>query len=95
MRAISDGICPICGSFTGSPESMTFKESCCPDCAENKADEAEQAIKEYMKELLDKRTDEERCCHICGCTWNNACPGGCYWVEENLCSACVGKEEQK
>jgi hypothetical protein len=31
----------------------------------------------------------ERRCRACGCTWNNACPGGCYWVEPDLCSECV------
>lgn len=30
----------------------------------------------------------ERRCRICGCTWDNACPGGCYWVEDDLCSRC-------
>ena len=37
-------------------------------------------------------TCEKRVCRVCGCTWNNACPGGCYWVEFDLCSECVGKE---
>lgn len=27
-------------------------------------------------------------CRICGCTETNACPGGCWWVEPDLCSAC-------
>jgi len=31
-------------------------------------------------------------CRVCGCTWNNACPGGCYWVEPDLCSRCAEKE---
>jgi hypothetical protein len=32
----------------------------------------------------------ERSCRSCGCTDNNACrPFGCYWVEADLCSACV------
>lgn len=34
----------------------------------------------------------EQTCRVCGCTWNRACPGGCCWVEDDLCSACVGKE---
>ena len=34
-------------------------------------------------------TCEKRKCRVCGCTWNNACPGGCYWVEWDLCSKCV------
>lgn len=28
-------------------------------------------------------------CKKCGCTNERACPGGCYWVEPDLCSACV------
>lgn len=31
-------------------------------------------------------------CRVCGCTQNNACEGGCYWVEPDLCSECVGKK---
>lgn len=27
-------------------------------------------------------------CSSCGCTWNRACLGGCYWVRPGLCSAC-------
>lgn len=38
--------------------------------------------------------DEQRC-RVCGCTWNNACEGGCYWVKEDLCSACAEKEDTK
>lgn len=29
-------------------------------------------------------------CRICGCTWHNACDGGCYWVKKDLCSKCAG-----
>lgn len=28
-------------------------------------------------------------CRVCGCTENNACPGGCSWVGPDLCSSCV------
>ena len=28
-------------------------------------------------------------CRGCGCTDEQACPFGCAWVEEDLCSACV------
>ncbi len=27
-------------------------------------------------------------CAVCGCTDDCACPGGCYWVADNLCSRC-------
>ncbi len=31
----------------------------------------------------------EQTCRICGCTQNHACEGGCYWVEDDLCSSCA------
>ncbi|HYE80855.1 MAG TPA: hypothetical protein VEG39_01675 [Clostridia bacterium] len=31
----------------------------------------------------------ERKCRVCGCTWFHACPGGCYWVDNDLCSSCI------
>lgn len=30
-----------------------------------------------------------RSCRNCSCTDTQACPGGCYWVSEDLCSACA------
>lgn len=30
-------------------------------------------------------------CRMCGCTDDHACEGGCYWVEEDLCSQCAEK----
>ena len=36
-------------------------------------------------------TEEEEVadqCRVCGCTQLNACQGGCYWVEEDLCNVC-------
>lgn len=38
-------------------------------------------------------TCDKRKCRVCGCTWNNACSGGCYWVEGDLCSECVDIEK--
>ena len=35
--------------------------------------------------------DEQRC-RVCGCTWDTPCEGGCYWVEDDLCSACCDKD---
>lgn len=34
---------------------------------------------------------EVKACRKCGCTDLHACPEGCYWVEEDLCSACAFK----
>ena len=36
--------------------------------------------------------DGAEACRVCGCTWHNACPGSCWWVEPGLCSSCVGQE---
>jgi hypothetical protein len=33
-----------------------------------------------------------RACRVCGCTDARACPGGCYWIAEDLCSACAPAE---
>ena len=31
-------------------------------------------------------------CRVCGCSEEYPCEGGCWWIEEDLCSACEGKE---
>lgn len=28
-------------------------------------------------------------CRVCGCTEGNACPGGCAWLVDDLCSQCA------
>jgi len=38
---------------------------------------------------------EVQMCRVCGCTFEHACEtedGPCHWVEEDLCSACVGRD---
>lgn len=39
--------------------------------------------------------DGVRRCRVCGCTDDQACEGGCYWVEPDLCSACVETDKEK
>lgn len=48
--------------------------------------------------VLRPEPDGIKQCRVCGCTDENACmirdDGGfkpCYWVEDDLCSACVGR----
>jgi len=43
-----------------------------------------------IKQLLK----QERTCRVCGCTDDQACEGGCHWVEDDLCSSCAPKEDQ-
>lgn len=40
--------------------------------------------------LISDSPETERACRVCGCTETRACPGGCSWVEYDLCSACAG-----
>lgn len=46
-----------------------------------------EKLKKEYPELTDKYFSWK--CKVCGCTWDNPCPDGCYWVEENLCSSCI------
>lgn len=39
-------------------------------------------------------TNEIRKCKICGCTDDVACPGGCRWIEIDLCSKCAEKKSK-
>jgi hypothetical protein len=45
-----------------------------------------------VQSTVNASEDGEQACRVCGCTWNNACSGGCYWVEDDLCSACADRE---
>ena len=31
-------------------------------------------------------------CRCCGCNDFQPCPGGCYWVQPDLCSRCAEEE---
>lgn len=33
-----------------------------------------------------------RQCRVCHCSQEQACPGGCHWVDLDLCSACVDRD---
>jgi hypothetical protein len=37
----------------------------------------------------------EMVCRKCGCTQEDACPGGCSWAAENLCSSCAPGKPSK
>ena len=34
-------------------------------------------------------------CRVCGCSDKRACPGGCHWVEKDLCSDCQKLMQQE
>lgn len=45
-------------------------------------------------EALGPFTDTFGHCRVCGCTEDHACAGGCYWVEEDLCSKCADGQKE-
>ena len=53
-----------------------------------------------VSSLYDWDAEEVRTCRVCGCTDNDCTQcvertgHPCRWVEEDLCSACVGREEE-
>lgn len=55
-----------------------------------KDSEVDVRIMPLMKTINEViKPKEEQKCRVCGCTWGNACPGGCYFVEDNLCNKCA------
>lgn len=55
--------------------------------------EEEKARGEAILARIEAKANEGiQRCRVCGCTDDRACPGGCYWVETDLCSACAGME---
>lgn len=43
--------------------------------------------------VADQLEQSVRRCRVCGCTDDEGCLEGCYWVEEGLCSSCVSSGE--
>ncbi len=41
--------------------------------------------------LSEAKSTGDNVCRECDCIDVNACPGGCHWVEPNLCSRCAHK----
>lgn len=57
-------------------------------------EEAEKALKKMEPEEYENPFDTVQKCRVCGCTRFNACEGGCYWVEDDLCSACAERTNE-
>lgn len=79
-RILSDFDCPSIMMGTGWTECSGEYGSC-----------GDRDQWECWQKYFVERVRSELVCRICGCTQNNACQGGCYWVEEDLCSSCVDK----
>lgn len=82
----------VCGGESGSQARPMH-----PDWARALRDQCAAAEVPFLFKQVGEFVvpeDGEPSCRVCGCTWNNACQGGCSWVEPDLCSACVGESVQ-
>lgn len=68
-------------------DAYQFEESQYPHIKRTKEEAAQELPEEPLFDIWR--------CRVCGCTDEHACPDGCYWVEEDLCSACDGKAESE
>lgn len=80
-RCLADNLdCPASDGDTNFPECNGEMDKC-----------GDADVWECWQKYFTKIVETEAVCRVCGCTWNNACPGGCSWVEDDLCSACTMK----
>lgn len=63
---------------------------CCDQCPKLADDECDDDCNDVCPKLAG-----ESVCRVCGCSKEDACEGGCSWVEDDLCSACQGKEAEE
>lgn len=64
----------------------------CPGCGEKRHSEAARAVWKCVECGAEVPPPGPGVCRVCGCTDEYGCDGGCYWVEPDLCSSCVGTE---
>ncbi len=73
-------------------------------CSQNKKGMVakQELIDKFFPKLEDEMNNkidteetvfDQQTCRVCGCTNDNACPGGCHWVEDDLCSKCAEESE--
>lgn len=85
ILADTTGICPQNVFETGWGECEGEAEQC-----------GDRDMWKCWQKFINETIADERVCRVCGCTENNACTGKgdnehicCYWIEEDLCSACA------
>lgn len=50
-------------------------------------------VEDWARDVLLGVANVPRC-RVCRCTDDNPCEGGCWWVADDLCSACEGADER-
>jgi hypothetical protein len=62
---------------------------------EETLDALRDTIERFGLDVVGSEADSFMVCRGCGCSDDAACPGGCSWVEEDLCSRCELAESVK
>lgn len=84
--------CRLLGDDWGCPADIA-RVDWWPECNGEAGSCGDDDIWKCWQKYFLERVDQEPVCRICGCTQENACPGGCYWVEPDLCSGCANPED--
>ncbi|MGH8748827.1 MAG: hypothetical protein ACREU5_06945 [Burkholderiales bacterium] len=61
-----------------------------PDVAQGVDDGRDELV-----DVMNAARVSRRICTGCGCTEFNACPGGCSWATEELCSRCAARPRKR
>lgn len=92
-EAVTTWTCGSCGKTTDGRSGLDDAMDCfcprCPRCGGLTDGPADG------EECICDMGDDARACANCGCTDERACDGGCWWVAEDLCSACQPQPESE
>ena len=81
-------LCRVLDDFAGLPPCQV-RQMDWPECNGESEQCGNRPLWQCWQKYILEQVDAEPVCRVCGCTQHNACPGGCYWVEPDLCSACA------
>lgn len=76
-------ICPACPEHGVKPDPIE-----CPQCHTPIGRPHTEYCTLGPDKVWDGVLPETGTCRVCGCTDDEACDLGCWWVEPNLCSNC-------
>lgn len=81
-------LCRMLDDFAGLPPCH-IRQIDWPECNGESEQCGDRPIWQCWQKYILEQVDAKPVCRVCGCTEDNACLGGCYWVEPDLCSACA------
>jgi|GEM_PF-1161361 len=84
-------LCRVLDDFAGLAPCQV-RQTDWPECDGESGQCGDRPIWQCWQKYILERVDAEPVCRVCGCTQDNACQGGCYWVAPDLCSACAAAD---